>query len=103
MKKWKIMKSLSSTKLFTHEASKIFVLWACMMAGIQLSCDGSLMADIAPSIGKELGLGQATVSLLSSIYIVTLAACVLAGGTLGDLYGHKRLIMIGVAVEGTMA
>jgi DHA2 family methylenomycin A resistance protein-like MFS transporter len=36
-------------------------------------------------------------------YAVALASLLLTGGTLGDLYGHKRVVLVGFALFGAFA
>ena len=58
--------------------------------------DGAMMGLIAPSVAKDLGADAATIGLISSISTLMLAAFILGGGTLGDIYGRKRFLNYGV-------
>jgi MFS family permease len=75
------------------------VLWACIVAAIQFVMDSALMALIAPSVARDLGASRETISLLSSIFALMLATFILVGGTFGDIYGRKRLLMVGIITE----
>jgi MFS family permease len=50
---------------------------------------------IVPAIQKEFNASQATIGLMTSISTLMLAAFILGGGTLDDLYGRRRFILIG--------
>lgn len=71
------------------------VLFACIVAVLMVAIDSGILNLIVPSIQKDLNVSQATIGLLSSISTLMLAAFILGGGTLGDLYGRRRFILIG--------
>jgi MFS family permease len=51
-----------------------------------------------PSIGRDLGADTAGLQWTLNAYVLTLAALVLAAGSLSDLYGRRRVFIIGVVV-----
>jgi DHA2 family methylenomycin A resistance protein-like MFS transporter len=53
-----------------------------------------------PSIGGELGAGVAGLQWVVDGYALALAALLLACGTAGDVRGHKRIVLTGLAVFG---
>lgn len=71
------------------------VLFACIVAVLMVAIDSGILNLIVPSIQKDLNASQATIGLLSSISTLMLAAFILGGGTLGDIYGRRRFILIG--------
>lgn len=71
------------------------VLFACIIAVLMVAIDSGILNLIVPSIQKDLNASQATIGLLSSISTLMLAAFILGGGTLGDMYGRRRFILIG--------
>lgn len=71
------------------------VLFACIITVLMAAIDAGILNLIVPSIQKELNPAQSTIGLMSSISTLMLAAFILGGGTLGDLYGRRRLILIG--------
>jgi MFS family permease len=52
----------------------------------------------APSIQAQLHLRDAAVQLVVAGYVVVYAAGLVAGGRLGDMYGRRRLLVVGVSV-----
>ncbi len=50
-----------------------------------------------PSIATDLDVGSAGQQWVNNAYLVTLASCILIGGSLGDRYGRRRVYEIGVA------
>lgn len=71
------------------------VLFACIITVLMAAIDAGILSLIVPSIQKELNPSQSTIGLMTSISTLMLAAFILGGGTLGDLYGRRRLILIG--------
>ncbi|HEX3563147.1 MAG TPA: MFS transporter, partial [Solirubrobacterales bacterium] len=51
-----------------------------------------------PSIGRDLGAGFAGLQWILDGYVLTLAALILLGGSLGDRYGRRRIFNLGVIV-----
>src|ERR1700724_2744932 len=51
-----------------------------------------------PSIGRDLGGGVAGLQWTLDGYVLTLAALVLAAGSLSDIYGRRRVFTWGTAV-----
>jgi MFS family permease len=53
-----------------------------------------------PAIGRDLGLDQAQLVLVSAAYGVAFSGLLLLGGRLTELLGHRRALRAGVAVFG---
>jgi EmrB/QacA subfamily drug resistance transporter len=51
-----------------------------------------------PSIQRELQMSQVSLSWVSNAYLVTLGACLLVAGRLGDLLGRKQVFLAGLAI-----
>ncbi len=79
---------------------KRLTLVACIMgSGIAL-LDGTVVNVALPSIQRELGGGLAGQQWVSNAYLLTLGSLILIGGSLGDLYGERRVFALGVAGFG---
>ena len=52
---------------------------------------------ILPSIHASLGASPAELQLVISVYAAGYAVFLITGGRLGDLYGRRRLFLIGLA------
>ena len=51
-----------------------------------------------PAIQRELHMSQVSLSWVSNAYLVTLGACLLVAGRLGDLLGRKQVFIAGLGV-----
>ena len=69
-------------------------------------CGGSLMivldttiVNVAlPSIRASLGFSQASLAWVVNAYLLTFGGFILFGGWLGDLFGHRKLFLIGLTL-----
>src|SRR4051812_36407414 len=62
--------------------------------------DVTIVNVALPHIGAGLGAGVSSLQWVVDGYAIALAALMLAGGTIGDLHGHKRVVLTGLAVFG---
>jgi EmrB/QacA subfamily drug resistance transporter len=67
--------------------------------GSGMSFLDSLIVSIAlPKIDREIHLGVSGLQWVVSGYLLTLSALLLLGGALGDLYGRRRMYLIGLLI-----
>ncbi|WUJ32771.1 MFS transporter [Streptomyces sp. NBC_00388] len=60
--------------------------------------DQTIVAIAAPDIIDELGLSASGMQWVVNAYLLTLAAFFALGGRLSDLFGHRRIMVIGTLV-----
>ncbi len=68
-------------------------------SGIAL-LDGTVVNVALPTIQRGLGGGLAAQQWIVNGYLLTLSSLILVGGSLGDLYGERRVFAIGVGGFG---
>ena len=56
-----------------------------------------------PAIRGDLGGGLAGQQLVTNAYLLTLGSLILVGGSLGDLFGERRVFTVGVAGFGLVS
>ncbi len=79
---------------------KRLTLVACILgSGIAL-LDGTVVNVALPTIQRALGGGLAAQQWVVNGYLLTLGSLILVGGSLGDLYGERRVFALGVAGFG---
>ncbi|MFZ0833254.1 MAG: MFS transporter [Mycobacterium sp.] len=80
--------------------SRRFVAVIIVLGGIDLAA--AMNAPIAvfalPKIQNELGLSDAGRSWVITAYLLTFGGLMLLGGRLGDTFGRKRTLIVGVAL-----
>jgi len=60
--------------------------------------DASIVNVALPSIGSALHFSQDNLSWVINAYTLTFGGFLLLGGRLGDLYGHRRLFLLGIGL-----
>ncbi|GAA2998652.1 MFS transporter [Streptomyces fulvorobeus] len=60
--------------------------------------DVSVITVALPSMQRDLGFAPADLQWVVSAYALAFAGLLLLGGRLGDLYGHRRVFLIGLAL-----
>ena len=56
-----------------------------------------------PAMQRDLGGGLALQQWVVDIYLLTLGSLILVGGSLGDIFGGKRIFQLGVAAFGVIS
>jgi EmrB/QacA subfamily drug resistance transporter len=79
-------------------SAKTWVLVAAILGSAMTFIDGSAVNVALPVIQRELGADAAQMQWVVEGYALFLSALILLGGSLGDLYGRKRLFLIGIVV-----
>src|ERR671939_52826 len=79
---------------------KRLVLVACILGTSVVTVDGTVVSVALPAIEDDLGGGLAGQQWTSNAYLVMLGSLLLIGGSLGDLFGERRVFILGVAGFG---
>jgi EmrB/QacA subfamily drug resistance transporter len=77
-------------------ASGRWVLLAAVLGSAVVALDATVVNVALPVIGRDLHAGVAGLEWTLDAYLVTLAALILLGGSLGDHFGRRRLFVIGL-------
>jgi EmrB/QacA subfamily drug resistance transporter len=63
--------------------------------------DTTIVNVALPSIQKDLGFTETSLAWVVNAYLLTFGGFLLLGGRLGDLFGHRRLFLGGIALFTT--
>jgi hypothetical protein len=75
---------------------KRLTLAACILGSAIVFVDSSVVTVALPAMARDLGGGLALQQWVAYAYLLTLGSLILVGGSLGDLFGQKRVFVIGV-------
>jgi MFS family permease len=81
-------------------STKRLTLIATILGSSIAILDSSVVSVALPSIERSLGGGLAGQQWVSNAYLLTLGSFILLGGSLGDIFGERRVFAIGVAGVG---
>jgi EmrB/QacA subfamily drug resistance transporter len=79
------------------------VLVACILGSVIVFLDSSVVNVALPAIQRDLGGGLALQQWVVDAYLLTLGSLILVGGSLGDLFGARRLFLIGIISFGLVS
>jgi EmrB/QacA subfamily drug resistance transporter len=65
--------------------------------------DSTVVNVALPAIQRDLGGGLALQQWVVDAYLLTLGSLLLVGGSLGDLFGARRLFLLGIVAFGVMS
>jgi EmrB/QacA subfamily drug resistance transporter len=68
------------------------------MGGLMIVIDTSIVNIALPSIRSQLGFSESALAWVVNAYTLTFGGFLLLGGRLGDLFGKRRLFLIGLAI-----
>jgi EmrB/QacA subfamily drug resistance transporter len=75
---------------------KRLVLVAAILGTTVVTVDSTVVNVALPAIANDLGGGLAGQQWTSNAYLVTLGSLLLIGGSLGDIFGERRVFLAGV-------
>jgi EmrB/QacA subfamily drug resistance transporter len=75
-----------------------WVLLTAILASSMAFIDGTVVNVALPAIQRDLGATAGDAQWVVEAYTLMLASLLLVGGTLGDRYGRRRVVMVGVAI-----
>ena len=80
-----------------------FTLVAAILGSGVAAIDGTIVNVALPAIQADLGGGLQTQQWVSNAYLLTLGSLILIGGSLGDIYGRRRVFALGVGAFGVLS
>jgi len=74
------------------------LLMLLCMGVLMIVLDTTIVNVALPSIKSDLGFSETALVWVVNAYMLTFGGLLLLGGRLGDLYGHRRLFLIGIVI-----
>jgi EmrB/QacA subfamily drug resistance transporter len=65
---------------------------------LMIVLDTTIVNVALPSIAADLGFNETSLVWVVNAYMLTFGGCLLLGGRLGDLYGHRKLFLSGITL-----
>ena len=73
-------------------------LYVLTLGSLMIVLDVTIVNVALPSIRADLGFSETSLAWVVNAYLLTYGGFLLLGGRLGDLFGHRRLFLIGIAL-----
>ena len=81
-----------------NRRTKLFTLGAICFGLFMVMLDNTVVNLALPTIQRELNAGFSELQWIVDAFTLLLAALMLTGGTLGDIYGRKRAFLSGLVI-----
>ncbi|MFG2431138.1 MFS transporter [Streptomyces sp. NPDC048590] len=65
--------------------------------------DNTLLSIALPTIGRDLGSGTTALQWVTGAYSLTFGGLLLTAGSMADRFGRRRVLLIGLAVFGSLS
>jgi EmrB/QacA subfamily drug resistance transporter len=73
-------------------------LYVLCLGSLMIVLDATIVNVALPSIRQDLGFSETSLAWVVNAYLLTYGGFLLLGGRLGDLFGHRRLFLAGIAL-----
>src|SRR5262249_7595695 len=80
------------------EKKRWLALIVLCLGDLMIVVDMTVVNVALPSIGSDLGFSQTSLVWVVNAYLLTFGGFLLLCGRLGDLYGHRRLFLMGITL-----
>src|SRR5437868_7663569 len=87
-------------RLITDENRRWWTLGAMCFALFMMMLDNTVVNVALPSIQRDLHASLSALEWTINAYTLTLAVLLVTGGRLGDIFGRRRIFLLGVAIFG---
>jgi EmrB/QacA subfamily drug resistance transporter len=68
------------------------------LGDLMIVLDVTIVGVALPSIREDLGFSEESLAWVVNAYLITFGGFLLLGGRFGDLFGHRRLFVIGIGL-----
>ncbi|MBI2572656.1 MFS transporter [Candidatus Woesearchaeota archaeon] len=82
----------------TIDSKHWWILIVLCLGTLMIVLDTTIVNVALPSIQTSLGFTSESLSWVVNAYMLTFGGFLLLGGKLGDIFGHRRLFLIGIAL-----
>src|SRR5438045_8588610 len=82
----------------TDSRTRWLALYVLCLATLMIVLDVTIVGVALPSIKNNLHFSQSGLAWVVNAYLLTYGGCLLLGGRLGDLFGHRRLFLSGLTL-----
>jgi EmrB/QacA subfamily drug resistance transporter len=87
------------TEGMTYRNRWLALVIVCL-GDLMIVLDVTIVGVALPSIREDLGFSESSLAWVANAYLLTFGGFLLLAGRLGDLFGHRRLFLIGITMFG---
>jgi EmrB/QacA subfamily drug resistance transporter len=91
------MEATTDTIARQNDRKRWIALFVVCLGQLMIILDTTIVNVALPSIQADLGFNQSNLTWVIDGYLITFGSFLLLAGRLGDLFGRKRIFLIGIA------
>jgi len=88
----------TTTSQLLHDRRRWFALAVLCLGVLMIVLDITIVNVALPTIRENLKFSESSLAWVVNAYLLTSGGFLLLGGRLGDLYGHRRLFVVGIVL-----
>ena len=73
-------------------------LYVLCLGDLMIVLDSTIVNVALPSIRDDLGFSETSLAWVVNAYLLTFGGFLLLGGRLGDIFGQRRMFLIGISL-----
>src|SRR6266571_4894667 len=81
----------------TNKSRWLALIIVCL-GYLMIVLDVTIVGVALPSIREDLGFSESSLAWVANAYLLTFGGFLLLAGRLGDLFGHRRLFLLGLVL-----
>src|SRR6266446_7071816 len=81
-----------------RSSGRWFALIVLCLGALMIVLDTTIVNVALPSIRDDLGFSETSLAWVVNAYLLTFGGFLLLGGRLGDLFGQRRLFLMGISL-----
>src|SRR5579875_2576722 len=86
-----------ATRLDVRPRQRVWTGFAVVLAAMIMNIlDSTIVNVAAPSIQRDLSMSNSALEWIAAAYTLAISVGLLTGGRLGDMFGRKRMLMLGL-------
>jgi EmrB/QacA subfamily drug resistance transporter len=85
-------------RIFAEENKKWWTLMAVAFGLFMIMLDNTVVNVALPSIGRDLHISLSELEWIVTAYALVFAALLITGGKLADMFGRRKIFVIGLAI-----
>src|SRR5947208_11315837 len=89
---------LGEQRMSIGDRTRWFALIVLCLGALMIVLDTTIVNVALPSIRASLGFSETSLAWVVNAYLLTFGGFLLLGGRLGDLFGQRRLFLIGITL-----
>jgi EmrB/QacA subfamily drug resistance transporter len=82
----------------TTNTNRWLALVIVCLGYLMIVLDVTIVGVALPSIREDLGFSESSLAWVANAYLLTFGGFLLLAGRLGDLFGHRRLFLLGISL-----